>query len=457
MKLKRKKQKFPMIRCPYCFAEFSHTQVCFKALTTKPEPLKRDGGFVSGMGAYEQEIEKAIADRFAESVDREFDNFWKQYPDSEPRWKYKNYPVITPENYEMMKNGDGYRTDKSGFTNKVIDYFGNTSDIRICPHCHNQLPNGYGKYPTQMIALLGITQSGKTVYLSQLMSSMGDKMSKIGMAAFKGDGVEEFIRENPVKEGTPLPMGTVPEHLSAPLFYDIKNKNQTYTLVFYDIAGENCIDPERLDKYGAFVRNSDGIILLLAPEQFKKLSGNYEQEIVEPEAVVGAMRRAFIDADNESGRSGKPVAVVLSKGDVLVNRHIKPFSSNIYQDISYAGKKGFNEGAFERMDKELRAMLAGIDQGKTVLESMEACFERYGFFTVTVLDKGVEEVGCVRNDGETVVMYQQPVGTPSAGRLEEALFWILAQNQVIPRFNGETKRRRRGWLRRIIKRFLSRE
>ena len=93
-----------------------------------------------------------------------------------------------------------------------------------------------------------------------------------------------------------------------------------YTLVFYDIAGENCVKPRRMKKFGPFIENSDGIILIIDPGQFMgEIQGadEEEQELYKPDKVIGAMCDAFVTSNNKNGQSNIPLAVTLSKGDTM--------------------------------------------------------------------------------------------------------------------------------------------
>ena len=55
---------------------------------------------------------------------------------------------------------------------RVKDKFGGISKERICPHCHNTLPEVIGRYPNYIFSMIGNTSSGKTVYLQRLKSSL---------------------------------------------------------------------------------------------------------------------------------------------------------------------------------------------------------------------------------------------------------------------------------------------
>lgn len=452
-------KQIPLIKCPYCFHQFSHEKVCFKAKTVFTgqdiEALEDDTiwdlGRVFGLGKDGRTVNREAIKKFIEKEDEEYKKFWNEYPGSEPEWEYAHYPVITPQSFDMMDAETGYQTDASGFVFSVIDCFGRASSIRICPKCHNELPDSYGKYPACMIAIVGITSSGKTVYLSQLMQNFSKIMALAGMGALKtGNSVDRFIRENRVARDEFLPQGTLPEHLSQPLFYKIKNEIRTYMLVFYDIAGENCVDSVKMRKYGHFIQNADGIIFMIDPEQFFQLRKDLNRDVPEPEAVLSALSSAFLDIDNRNGRSDKPLAVVITKSDTL-RKKTKEISadSNIFQKIRY-DKKGFQLASYRDINGELRSLFAHLSQGEEVLANLKACFTKFGLFAVSALDSGVEMVKVPDSQGKEIIRYK-PMNTPSTIRIEEPLFWILSQKMMISQIDDEAETQKKGFWYRFMK------
>ncbi len=113
------------------------------------------------------------------------------------------------------------------------------------------------------------------------------------------DEIDKFLAGHKISKDKPLPRGTVPEALTPPMAANVKDNNtqKMYTLVFYDIAGENCVKPRRMKKFGPFIENSDGIILIIDPGQFMgEIQGadEEEQELYKPDKVIGAMCDAFL-------------------------------------------------------------------------------------------------------------------------------------------------------------------
>ncbi|MFR2605770.1 MAG: hypothetical protein ACLTAX_11485 [Waltera sp.] len=85
--------------------------------------------------------------------------------------------------------------------------------------------------------------------------------------------VDNFVRDHRIKKGYPLPSGNTKDLLTMPLPLNVINNKtkQKYTLIFYDIAGENCVNPEAMNKYGMFIENANGIVMIIDPKQFGEL------------------------------------------------------------------------------------------------------------------------------------------------------------------------------------------
>ena len=56
----------------------------------------------------------------------------------------------------------------------VINKYGEMCDERVCPHCHHRVSSYIGIRPSYIVALVGDTKAGKTVYLHKL----GAELSK---------------------------------------------------------------------------------------------------------------------------------------------------------------------------------------------------------------------------------------------------------------------------------------
>lgn len=411
-------------RCPYCFGEFVPEAVAFKAITVYTQQDLDDFS----------ESERQEKEAFIEKDDEVYENFWKEYPGSKPFFEYEKNPVIANYKEEYMSGIYGY--DRDEFLNQATDAEGKITEIRICPHCHNPLPSEFGKYPVKYIALVGITGSGKTVYLSQLFKKIDEILERVDLTVVgTHDEMDEFIKKHKIEKNEFLPAGTTSDKLTPPIPVNVvSNKTQKrYTFIFYDIAGENCVREENINKYGKFIRNADGIIMIVDPKQFYELFDLDEDETVDdiykPEKVVDAMFTAFVAKDNAGNSSKIPLAAVVSKSDILSSS--LPEYSNVFKNADYSRYKceGFLYDEWQDLNTELYRLMCRTKttmQGKIFENKLKICFPQHGYFAFSALNcEPVTELG---KDGNHHSYINE---IPDTIRIEEPFFWLLYKLEII--------------------------
>ena len=432
-----------MIKCPYCFEIFSHDDVHFKAMTLKESSSW--GNADDDFGVEDDDFDpfgdstdneentdsgdKSIDELFEEKEDPQFKSFWSNFA-NELVWQYANYPVITKADTRMIRGG--YHMDANGFVDSVTDFYGMETKERICPPCPNPLPPNYGKYQVHFIATVGITSSGKTVYLSQLLKGMDKYMSNVDLVPLDMTPAnKQFLEEHPVKMDVPLPQGTVPGALTPPLFYVLIKGGVYHTLVFYDVAGESCVEIDELIKYGGFIRNADGIIMILDPHQFNLINTS-DDNVIHPKAVIQAMFNAFLGGKGQGQLLGIPMALALSKSDTLEGEELISSNSNIFRDLVYDDRHpGFDTQQYRNLMGEVRRFLNGMPEGRLTINAVNQFFANTGLFAFSALNCGVKvEERTVDGETKKVAM---PVAHPNPRRIEEPLLWMLSEFGIIPK------------------------
>lgn len=451
-------------RCPYCFEQVSPEDVAFRAKTSyKAADLASlpDNGVRKRKELYQEPKKDEVADSVYEA-------FWKRYNGSKPEDNVgDDESKRTFEKHAVLaRSGTGcltdvkfkevdkqspelvFKRDVDGFLNEVIDTEGVSSKIRICPCCHNRLPFEFGKYPIKYIAVVGITSSGKTIYLSRLLADLEEILDRAGMAvAGLCPELNAFVRGHRIRQGKDLPNSTLKDLLTPPIPVNVKTQNgEMVTLVFYDIAGENCVEPDRMEAYGAFIRNADGIIMIIDPNQFTDLidfddeDDNEEGEKEEkysPGRVLDAMHDAFGSAEFAGGKVSIPIAVSISKSDQMREKKVLEEYSNVFQDIPYDDYKqgGFPEDEWKNVHGELEILLAGRSRGKgRVLDNkLRQFFPVYGYFAFSALSGEPLR----REDGRN--KWMEMLMPPR--RVEEPLLWLLYQLGLIDKAEKRAKNR----------------
>lgn len=425
-------------KCPYCFGKIMANGVAFRAETIY---TRQDINELT-----EAEAEKKRL--YLEKTDEVYEGFWKLYPGSKPENTkdnptYEKHAVLSPFDNERCITNDNlkgkgqiiFNKDEDGFINEAVDTEGKSTKIRICPHCHNRLPFEFGKYPIKYISVVGITSSGKTVFLSQLLANIDTFLDKAGLTIVGlTREVEDFVRKYKIKKGEKLPGGTKESILTKPLPINVTNQKtkQKTTLVFYDIAGENCVRPEQMDKFGGFIRNADGIIMVMDPRQFSDLLYLSDEEEVDdvynPNRVAQAMYQAF-GSSKSGGKCNVPLAATISKSDLLRNcQHIAAGEhSNIFKDINYENYtgSGFAYEDWKSITGEVQILLKKSVLGGTLVNTLKANFPNNSYFAVSALN----HKPVVSKEGKE--QYYQMDVLPKPVRIEEPLYWILYELGII--------------------------
>lgn len=421
-------------KCPYCFRPFFTETVLFKAQTVYTQ-----------QDLFEFTVaEKESKKQYQEGEDRKYKEFWNQYPGTKVSFKYEKNPTMLAtavdagEDFAYPVAVDKKR-DKDGFLFQATDGEGRDTNIRICPHCHNPLPHEYGKYPVKYIAVVGITSSGKTVYLAQLLTKIREILGRADLTTLgQMAEVDDFVEKYRIVKDRPLPRGNTTDVLTLPIPVNVVNKkdNKKYTLVFYDIAGENCVDTEQMKKYGLFIENANGIVLIVDPMQFAELfhltisDMDKEENAPRPEKVVEAMYNAFAAANGTGGRSSIPLAAAISKSDML--RNYLPENLNLFHQINYEVYESFGFPAEEcrNVHTEIEMQLkrkGSCMQGILFCDQLAQCFPIHKFFAFSALN-----VEAVKKKDENGVIYSTVEEDPETLRIEEPIFWVLNQMGVVP-------------------------
>lgn len=386
------------ILCPYCFESFSHDQVHFRSVTVKSalsdEQLEELYGDDDDL-LEEKREENEIARKFEEQkADPELENFWGRFgimlDQREEKDNWKN-PVIRPKMDDQMlyhqNKADGLiYTEK--FLSRVKDYYAGNSTQRLCPHCHNRLAPSYGENKVIFISIVGITGSGKTVYLNQLLQSIKKTLSNAGVIV---NSTFNMKVKEPILKGQILPAGTQEGTMYDPIIMNITaergGEKEDYTLVFYDIAGENCISDEMLFAYGPYLKQSQAIIMLMDPEQFTGLA----TETVTSD--VSLVTDALIQFFKASGKGERPImAATLSKSDRIKEKIVNNIVSGINEEsivfkniTRKTDKKGFYRQSYNQMVGAMQFLMKKLEPDGAIQSQLRNNFKKTAFFAVSAL------------------------------------------------------------------------
>ena len=450
------------IICPYCFETFSHKDVHFRMESYFDENNLNDEGYQEEDfatlpdGAEKDRLLAQTKERkpFLIRDDPRYTEWWKQYGETTERpygidkkllYPVFQLPVLNPNDPKDQESLEILHPEREGVDKyleldgdkmaiSVKDRYGESTQRRVCPFCHNPLPAHYGKNRVRFISVIGITGSGKTVYLSQLLNQLPDAVSKLKLSAYATSNIDDFIANNPVMEGKPLPPASVEGRFSQPMVYDIsKNlsleQKQTNTIVLYDIAGEDCQSANAMQKYGKFVQHSDGIILLVDPSQINVRSEYTFTErsiTIAPQLVLQTIHNVFLNLPSAE-KCKTPMAVCVSKSDSfwddlgdadgnievkeVVARDITP----VLDEKTGQVLPNFNATEYNKIHNEIKKLTNG-----PLLTALQVDFANYNFFTFSATGGPV----VIREDEEGIA-YKYLKGPPIPKRISEPLLWLF--------------------------------
>jgi hypothetical protein len=480
----REEQMKKMAKCLYCFKEIDPMKVHFRAQDFVAEK--------SAVSVSESEYFTAMKNSTEQGRvrDNELYNYFLAHDiDADTaRANATKYPSIDPEKYAgnvevCVKTNDGIKyASKITLDKTFFSALKHETNERLCPHCHNTLPHGYGTRDSALISIIGDTNSGKTVFIAVLMNllrgqGVGNLKTTLNTTLDPKASNYETINENidiiftkrtvPVATNTlidimPLAYAMTYEHFNSAH----KATKKTIDLVLYDIAGEACSDSKLLEKKGQNIVNSDGLVFLLDPMSFKIyrdwLKANKpdafraSQDSGDSSKTLGIDRiYGMLDALFQYFEGGErirniPVALVVSKADLLIKEatrhegHFARFKNTIpYTDKNEGGTA--SDGYLDKADimrlnthtRELVGTFSGNDP--TLFCRM---FTNTSFF----LSSALNQIPVPREGGGSARLNDdiRPY------RVADSLLWILAMKGLIPYHHAPEPKAKKNLLQRLF-------
>lgn len=386
--------------CPFCFEEIKPQNVEFRCSNVTK---KIDGSFVCGL---EPDDKLSI---------------------------YRGLNMSMPLHKTFVKGKFSFGMPKEA----SCPGCGNTSRDRICPHCHNLLPNYYGETDNFMLAVIGAKETGKSHYIAVLIDYLVNVLTESFMFSASAANDEtsrrykEDFRKSIFDEHVIIPAtkaASVDRSVKEPLIYELKfhdsktNLKKTVTIAFFDTAGEDLNAEDTMSVVNRYIYNASGIIMLLDPLQLKGVRDSLSTETALPEVnteIETIISRTVRLIRKAKGMKPKakidiPLAVAFTKIDAIMP--LLPPGSIIRNQGSH-----YNLGMFDVMDcnnvsDEMEAL---INQwaGHDFLSQVASDFETYSYFGLTAL-------GC--NPQKTKVIEKViPL------RVEDPFLWLLWKNKLI--------------------------
>ncbi len=224
----------------------------------------------------------------------------------------------------------------------------------FCPLCEQELRPEVLKAQQEIrIVLSGRPGSGKTVYLTQLISElMSGRLARTFNIEAANHAVHEHYNNNKSRLkafGNGFVLATNPGEIQQPYIYLLTNGKSTIRLIIQDIAGE---DTENRTKYSKAVRKADMLLFFIDPWHIEEIRAYHKKNNDASNAIVdrstkgrysdlsGVFTQMMSTVDRRFTReSGQLAGMMLIKGDYLnppmLSRGNQPECEMMQQAISF--------------------------------------------------------------------------------------------------------------------------
>jgi len=382
------------IVCLYCFRNFNHDEVLFRAIAAMD---------VEG---YRAQMDYILDDYRA--------RFYMSSLGELP-------PVLDPEDF-----GEAHKGYLRGILSSLRDGHNNVSTKRLCPYCHNEIPGSAGFAPNTVVSIVGGSRAGKSVYLTSLIHTLKSVTSQ-NFDVFCTPISNEigwkfkYEYEDPLIENGYPPFQK--EELQEPLIFTFSFADGTkpeINIAFFDVADDGMMDSGCMDIFAAHVRNSSGVMFLVDPMQFRAIGHKvhmlnkmrYDPRTVrDPAEVLSGLVENYI-YKQANGISHVPTAVVLTKTDLLEalsyeGEYVRQ-RSNIFARYTHHGHLNLTET--DIINYEVDEFIQRVDPN--FRNALKRRFANLGLFGVSALGAHPE-------------LIRQRMAHFAPVRVDEPFLWIL--------------------------------
>lgn len=325
---------------------------------------------------------------------------------------------------------------------------GSSTFAVVCPSCHNKLPESTLLGKDMIISVVGSRDTGKSHFVGVIINELIERISvKFGgamegfddtMTRYKAGAYQKLYLDLQKLDLTKSSVQDVNNGAYRPLIFTLKLKHksflreqiESFTLVFFDTAGEDLNDEDTMSTVNKYICKSAGIIFLLDPMQIPAVRNQLDENIVSRASSVDwkqatrsddIMSRVskLIRNDRHMKAEKKidiPVAAVFSKFDAIAS--LVPEGSSILETSPHCAEKVFDMSDWHNVDNEIKSLL--IEWGaESFMSQVDVNYSNYSYFAVSAL-------GLDNNPKE-----DRRIDRPRPHRIEDPLLWILKENGVI--------------------------
>ncbi len=325
---------------------------------------------------------------------------------------------------------------------------GSVSYAIVCPSCHNKLPESTLLGKDMIISVVGSRDTGKSHFVGVIINELIERISvkfdgamegfDDTMTRYKAGAYQKLYMDMQKLDLTKSSVQYINNGAYRPLIFTLKLRHKaffreridSFTLVFFDTAGEDLNDEDTMSTVNKYICKSSGIIFLLDPMQISSVRNQLDENTVSRASSVDwkqatrsddIMSRVSKLIRNDKNMKAEqkiniPVAAVFSKFDAIAS--LIPDGSTVLETSPHCSGKKFNMSDWHNVDNEIKSLL--IEWGaESFMSQLDLNYTNYSYFAVSSL-------GMDNNPKEN-----KKIDRPRPHRIEDPLLWILKENGVI--------------------------
>ncbi|MDR0309317.1 MAG: hypothetical protein LBH88_00960 [Candidatus Methanoplasma sp.] len=395
--------------CPFCFGSVDLKNIHYQC--TNPACTK----------IFLRELDEKNARKYrSKNIEEEIDIENSIFLGKDPAG---SAPVTT--RYHIIRNSSG-----------ICDICNKPVYKRLCPSCHNPIPQGAEDEGSSVFVLLGPKGVGKSHYIAVLIDQLKNSFSKEFNAIMSSATdrttlkYREMYYKRLYEEGRKLaPTLSFEESKESrePMIYYLKffkgDSSRVYTLAFFDTAGEDLDSTGKMMglNLNSFISRASGIVFLVDPLQIPYINTRIRMDNKPPTGVNVANMLSDIVNIIRTNKSLKmkdqitiPLAVVLTKADVLMKAPENDEESSILfglnSSLNIERERGkYDKTNFEQISAEIEEYMRRAVSTAFTQTAKE--FKEHSYFAVSAL--GSNPTGNVLTRGISPM------------RVEDPFIWLL--------------------------------
>ena len=390
--------------CPFCFSSVDLKDIHYQC--TNPACTK----------IFLRELDDKSARKYrSKNADEEIDIENTIFIGRDPAG---SSPVTTK--YHIVRNSSG-----------ICDICKKSVYKRLCPSCHNPIPQGAEEEGSTVFVLLGPKGVGKSHYIAVLINQLRNSFSQEFGATMSPatDRTTMKYRDMYYKrlyeEGRKLaPTLSFEDSRESrePMIYYLrfleKDSPRVYTLAFFDTAGEDLDSTNKMMglNLNSFISRASGIVFLVDPLQIPYINTRIRMDNKPPTGGNIANMLSNIANIIRTSNTLKmkdsipiPLAVVLTKTDVLMKAPENDEESNILfgpsSSLNIEREKGkYDKTNCEQISAEIEEYMRRAVSKEFVQTVKE--FSEHSYFAVSAL--GSNPTGNVLTRGISPMRVEDP-------------------------------------------------